>query len=370
MSPLMKALREKYRTPQEVLRALSVNEGLIDLQSTAGGNVGDLQFPKEIQTMNKAPSRMAVLARGALLALGPVLAADQKLDLSVILKGVTRANWKDRKAGIAAAVQPKLAQDIDPHHVVKLLDSLDSDKDGDEGAPAGTPGAEPNLPNDNLGTDDDAGADPMSDADADASMDAVDADPCADILEMLKGKLSPEDLAAVEAKLRAALNPQAATDADPDAVGTDPAGTAGEAPAAGGPPFTPGTPAAPGTSATSQEDNTMNVTKPAMDAAIKAGAKQAVIAGRQLARQIAEAEAEVKPLVGSIVAQDSAEDVYKAALNILGVDVTGVHPSAYRAIVKAQRAPQAAPVRVAQDAKTVESVQAKFPDMKRIKVIG
>lgn len=336
--------------------------------------VGD-SLPKEIQTMSKpkAPSRMAVLARGALLALSPVLAADQKLDLNSILNGVTRANWKERKPVILAAITPKLAQDIDPHHVVKLLDSLDEDpdKDGATLPPEVSGEAGKPAPDDNLGEDDDD-ADPMSDADADASMDAVDADPCAEILEMLRGKLSPEDLAAVEAKLRAALAPAPAADADPDAVSADPEPTAANAPpAGGGPVHTPGTPAAPGTSTTPKEDKPMNVTKPAMDAAIKAARIAAVADGRKLARQIAEAELTVKPLVGEIVAQDSAEAVYKAALDLLGVNVAGVHPSAYRAIVLAQRpARSGGTARVAQDAKTTEVVEARFPNLARLKVLG
>lgn len=70
------------------------------------------------------------------------------------------------------------------------------------------------------------------------------------------------------------------------------------------------------------------ITKVAMDAAIKA----AVAQERKRVQALATAQREVAPFVGE-VAMDSAEDVYKFALEQNGVDVSGVHPSAYRAMV-------------------------------------
>lgn len=70
------------------------------------------------------------------------------------------------------------------------------------------------------------------------------------------------------------------------------------------------------------------VTKVAMDAAIKA----AVAEERKRAQALSVAQREVAPFAGE-VAMDSAEDVYKFALEQNGVDVSGVHPSAYRAMV-------------------------------------
>ncbi|WP_387690794.1 DUF2213 domain-containing protein [Photorhabdus sp. RM71S] len=66
--------------------------------------------------------------------------------------------------------------------------------------------------------------------------------------------------------------------------------------------------------------------KPAMDAAM--------IEQRAVERVTAlfQAREDVKPLIG-IVAMDSAEDVYAAALKQKGVDVSGVHPSAYKSMV-------------------------------------
>lgn len=68
--------------------------------------------------------------------------------------------------------------------------------------------------------------------------------------------------------------------------------------------------------------------KIAMDEAIA----KAVAAERKRAQALAQAQRDVAHLVGD-VAMDSAEDVYKFALEQQGVDVSGVHPSAYRAMV-------------------------------------
>lgn len=70
------------------------------------------------------------------------------------------------------------------------------------------------------------------------------------------------------------------------------------------------------------------ISKVAMDKAIAA----AVSKERKRMQALATAQREVAHIVGD-VAMDSAEDVYKFALEQQGVDVSGVHPSAYRAMV-------------------------------------
>ena len=73
------------------------------------------------------------------------------------------------------------------------------------------------------------------------------------------------------------------------------------------------------------EDSEPEKQAPAMDAdAIQAAAVKQVTA-------LFEAREAVKPLVG-VVAMDSAEAVYGFALKQKGVDTTGVHPSAYKAM--------------------------------------
>lgn len=70
------------------------------------------------------------------------------------------------------------------------------------------------------------------------------------------------------------------------------------------------------------------ISKVAMDKAIAAAVSQE----RKRMQALVTAQREVAHIVGD-VAMDSAEDVYKFALEQQGVDVSGVHPSAYRAMV-------------------------------------
>ena len=86
--------------------------------------------------------------------------------------------------------------------------------------------------------------------------------------------------------------------------------------------------------------------KPAQDAAISkmamdAAIKRAVEAERKRSQALATAQREVAHIVGD-VAMDNAADVYKFALEQSGIDVTGVHPSAYRAMVGMLGKPQRA----------------------------
>lgn len=105
--------------------------------------------------------------------------------------------------------------------------------------------------------------------------------------------------------------------------------------------------------------------KPAQDAAISkmamdAAIKRAVEAERKRSQALATAQCEVAHIVGD-VAMDNAADVYKFALEQSGIDVTGVHPSAYRAMVGMLGKPKQP---MAQDAaKTAE----QFPGLSRIR---
>lgn len=99
------------------------------------------------------------------------------------------------------------------------------------------------------------------------------------------------------------------------------------------------------------------ISKVAMDKAIAA----AVSKERKRMQALATAQREVAHIVGD-VAMDSAEDVYKFALEQQGVDVSGVHPSAYRAMVGMldKKAPK-----VAMDSANAASKQ--FKGLARIK---
>lgn len=117
--PLRDALKQKYRTPQEALAALGLDETLIEQE----------------QNMNKVLlSRRGAVAKGALMAvLRPVLATDAKLNLNGALAGLTVANYADKKKDIALAIHnvasKKLAKDakLALDEVEKAMDVAEKD---------------------------------------------------------------------------------------------------------------------------------------------------------------------------------------------------------------------------------------------------
>lgn len=110
------------------------------------------------------------------------------------------------------------------------------------------------------------------------------------------------------------------------------------------------------------------VSKTAMDSAIGA----AVNAERQRQLAIRQAEKDVHHVVGDIVAQDSAEAVYKLALDAKEVDLTGVDKSAYRALFKAMcTVGETNKPKLAQDSAVSSGAFAEsFPMAAKVKVRG
>jgi hypothetical protein len=274
-----------------VMRDIRGNHVAIVATGRAGPDVtiGD-SLPDGLKIMNKRTkarlSRLAILAKGALtVALKPQLAADAKPDYNKILKGVTGANWATRKAGIASALRPLLASDASLSDVHTLLDSLDDD--------ANTEAVDEEL--EPIAKDEPAPDAPDAAEDEPAPDAAEDESPAEKVLAFLKGKLEDGDLAAVE-KL---LSESVAEDEEP-------------------------------------EMKKPEITKAAMDAAINANTRRTVA----LMRGIASAEKAVAPYVGELsLTFDSADAVYKAALQTLGIDIDGVHPSAFKHILDAQPKP-------------------------------
>jgi len=313
-----------------VMRNIKFNHVALVPRGRAGPDVmvGDSSIqPHGAKPVSKL-SKKAVMAKGALLAvLKPKLAADAALDLNTILAGVKRKNWLEKKPGILAAIKPLLAADADLQDVVALLDKLDGE----------------NPDNDDVAEDD---ADPK----------------CEEILGMLRGKISDEDLEQIKAKLMApAATPQATDDDEPTPA---PAPAANDEPAQ-----TPG--AANANPKDTANKEPVPVSKGAMDKAIRLAVDAARKETREstiaLIRGIQTAEEEVKPYVGKLAAMDSAEDVYKAALEIMKVDVKDVHPSAYRAVLMAQAKPGDTPKpRIAQDSSPSADFHDTFPNAGRL----
>lgn len=275
-------------------------------QGRAGSDVivGD-SIPEALKEMRPL-SKKAMLVKGALMAVLPAskLAQDAKLDFDKILAGVNNTNWKDKKDGIVAAIKPKLAADADLGSVIELLDKLDGEAPAEEMSTA-TPLETPAV-------------DEHSEEDEEALF--------AQLKELL-------------AKLKGATPATPAQDEEEEK----------------------------GKGFIKEKDEEEKVSKPAMDAALAANAAKVEKDTIARIRAITAAEEEVKPYVGKLaLTMDSAEEVYKAALTVLGIDVTGVHSSAYRHILAAQpKAGTKQPI-LAHDGASLVGVSEMFPNLYRL----
>jgi hypothetical protein len=244
--------------------------------------------------MSKSLSNKASLVKGVLLTvLKPKIAHDKMPDFGKILAGVDAKNWLVKKPGIVAAIKPKLAKDADVESLVELLNSLDhTEPDEDDGV-------------------------------------VLDADPCEEVLALVRGKLSDEDMATLEEKVRALTKAPVAEAEDV-------------------PPAFEGKPEVGGEVSPEAKVETV----PKVD--VKAIEKQATDAAVKRMNDMFEARKVVAPFVGELaIACDSAEAVYKLALDTMGVSVKGIHASAFRAIVEAQPKPgEVRRVKIAADSAT------------------
>jgi hypothetical protein len=107
------------------------------------------------------------------------------------------------------------------------------------------------------------------------------------------------------------------------------------------------------------------VSKTAMDSAIRLAADSATKKAAQNFRAVREAEQAVRPLIGDVVAMDSAEEVYRTALEQADVDITGVHHSAFPAMVKmAISQKDNKRPKIAQDSAIISDFEKDFPEAK------
>lgn len=259
-------------------------------------------------------SKKAIAVAGALRAyLRPRLAQDAAMpNLGAIVKGVRAATFaKDKQrivAAVEAAAKGKLAQDADLEGLATLVDAFSDDPlTSEDEDPDGAPPAEGVI--------------------------AEDDELMGKLRELIAAKLGDEEADRI---MQALGEPVQAKDE---------------------PPPTPGTPKPP------------MVSKPAMDAAISKAAADAEARTVKRMQAIRQAEADVRPIVGDVVTMDSAEDVYKFALDSAGVDLTDVHPSAYRSLVQMHaKSLQAKPTpRIAQDAAADQDFATRYPHAASIK---
>ena len=111
------------------------------------------------------------------------------------------------------------------------------------------------------------------------------------------------------------------------------------------------------------------VSKTAMDSAIRLAADSATKKAAQNFREFREAEQAVRPLIGDVVAMDSAADVYRTALEQSGIDIKGVHPSAFPSLVKMaiSQKENSRPAPLAQDSASISDFEKAFPTAGKLK---
>ena len=81
-----------------------------------------------------------------------------------------------------------------------------------------------------------------------------------------------------------------------------------------------------------------------MDAAIKKANSELEAKMKRQFRETREASVLVTPWVGDMIAMDSAEEVYRAALDFKKVDHKDIHPSALKAVILAHMSAEKVPV--------------------------
>ncbi|HEY0120641.1 MAG TPA: DUF2213 domain-containing protein [Rhizobium sp.] len=104
---------------------------------------------------------------------------------------------------------------------------------------------------------------------------------------------------------------------------------------------------------------------------VKSAMDEAIAGERQRQHAIRDAERFVRPWVGDLtIAFDSAEDVYKTALEMRGKTTKGIHPSAYRSILEMVPKPGSehrnSNPRVAMDSASTKGFSDMYPDAMRI----
>lgn len=320
-------------------------------------------------TLNRklAQTILAVAARTVSLQalstyLRPRLAKDAKIDLGLAFDGITGAKFKESKPKIAKNIREqskgKLAKDASLDDVEKVLDMLDGHEvdAGDESVSkeqhnAMAAAAEGNS---NLDIPEKVGKE-FVDKDKGKTFDASEK-----MSEWLKGKGMGEDDIA---EGLAMMQPPAASDeesAKPDSEEENKRLLKGE-----------------DENKEDKEDKKDMVDKKAMDQAIEASSKATAERVRKevmaTQRHVQTARETVRPWVGELapsLAFDSAADVFRHALTMMGVDkAKDLHADALEPILRAQPKPGAKPsLDMAYDTKTVSDFSKRFEGGARIQV--
>ena len=345
-----------------VMRNIRGNHVALVEEGRAGPDVlVEDSLPETMKECTMKVSRRAIVAHGALAGwLAPKLASDEKLpDLKAVLLGTTAKNWQQAKPQIAhrlntAMAGKKLAKDASLNDVHGFLDSLD--REGQD-----------NMEPDEMEVVDRRGRD----AEPDGAR-ARDAEPDLEkVFQFLDGKIDGDLMEG----LRKLMGADRARDAEPESEEDMEKRHEREREEAKDRRARDGRRARDETpeerEKREREDKERRERERAEDKRANDQAIQDALAvERQRQADIREAERAARPYVGEIVmAQDSAEAVYRLALGTLGVKHDGIHPSALRAVLEAQPKPGSARPRMAHDAAAAKSFAEQFPAALRIRAV-
>lgn len=335
-----------------VMRNIRFNHVALVPDGRAGSDVlVEDAMPSDMEGKPMHISRKRLMAEAAISTfLTPLLASDAKLPaMAPILAGVTAKTFKKAKPQIVAklieGMAGRLAKDADLKGVHDFIDSLDS-MGGNEADDMTTVDAEETPEEKEKREKEEKEAKDAKDAEMKAAKEAED--------KRARDEETPEAMDMRHAADRAAMDKRMgkdkrAKDAESETAEAKEAREKKEK---------------------EEREKERAEDKRANDAAIQA----AITTERQRAIDLREAETAVRPYVGTIVmAMDSAEDVFRYALDTLGVKHNGVHPSALRAILDAYQrpgAPHNGEVRLAHDAARAKSFAEMFPNSAKVRILA
>jgi DNA-binding transcriptional MerR regulator len=402
---LGKALRLKFRTPRNVVRALGLSPGVLEADDISSSKskkdvvATDSKKEPSMATKQKVKlTRQGAIATLALAAiLRPKLAQDETINLIPIVGGVTAAEFGSRKGEILRKIERackgKLAKDTSLGEVAEFLDMLDQGQQGGEG------GHEEDL--DEMPQELEKPVKEVGEKFAEP--DKMDADPMEEVIHFLKGKLDEEDLKTVMGMLKHGGGD--AYDEDENLKGEEKLKELGAADDEDGAEteqehrdnsneWRRGSMKGTATDEDEEEGKVKPDGNVAKDKLPRPGGKMAgdrkyvtvdemkaamqvtKDEARKAEREIREAERFVQPWVGNLqMVFDSAEEVYRKTLKIMGVRGTErVHPSALRFLIEQQPQPGARRTssggggsrQAADSASNVLSFEERYPDAKRI----
>ena len=300
-------------------------------------------------------SRAALMVKGALAAyLQPKLMPGTVLALDSALGSVNRLNWKTERAQVLASVtalaRPKLAKDASLDDMATWLMAFDAAEEEDDEVEAMDAEEEAEEAEARK-------AEEKRKASAeDRRMGARDRRAARDAKRAARDKSAKdakeaEDCAAQDAKMKAAKDAWRKAGKDRKALDKALGHKASDEEFA------------EWAKEEEKEPEHKGEDAKAMDAKIDA----ALTTERARTRAATEAREIVRPLVGSVsLALDSAEAIYRVALNAAKVDTTGVDPSAFKALVTMIPRPGAGVRTLALDSAAASSLDSKFPALGRI----